>query len=181
MKKLLLDRLESEIGPILMVVDPDNGKVCAIDYSDYEARMHKLLGRHFPEFGLEEADNPYGYSNLLRAYFKGDFKALNTIEVSTGGTLFQQEVWKLLRTIPVGTTTTYGELALKLSKPGAARAVGLANSLNPVAIVIPCHRVIGANTSLTGYAGGLERKRWLLTHESPKLEQTAPAQLSLWL
>jgi len=85
--------------------------------------------------------------------------------VETGGTPFQQEVWRSLRAIPCGTTTSYGKLAAQIGRPAAVRAVGLANGANPVAVVIPCHRVIGSNGSLTGYGGGLERKRWLLDHE----------------
>ena len=109
-------------------------------------------------------------------YFAGDIAAIDRIAVDTGGTPFQQSVWRLLRLIPPGTTATYGELAAKLNSPGAARAVGLANGSNPVAIVVPCHRVIGAGGKLVGYGGGLDRKRWLLSHESA----TAPAVTYRW-
>jgi methylated-DNA-[protein]-cysteine S-methyltransferase len=91
------------------------------------------------------------------------------IPVNGGGTEFQQQVWQMLQTIPLGTTISYGELATKIGKPTAARAVGMANSLNPVAIVVPCHRVIGAKAKLTGYAGGIDRKQWLLQHEGTEL------------
>jgi methylated-DNA-[protein]-cysteine S-methyltransferase len=91
--------------------------------------------------------------------------ALDQVPVSAGGTAFQQRVWKALRTIPAGETRSYGQLAVQLRHPKASRAVGHANSLNPVAIIVPCHRVIGASSALTGYAGGLHRKRWLLHHE----------------
>ncbi|HEX2916650.1 MAG TPA: methylated-DNA--[protein]-cysteine S-methyltransferase [Chloroflexia bacterium] len=184
MKELLFDTIDTEIGSVLLVVDPATHKVCAVDYREYESRMRKLLQRHFGEFELKEASNPGNYSELLKAYFQGDLTALDSIEVSPGGTPFQQQVWELLRTIPPATTASYGELAARLGKPGAARAVGLANSLNPVAIIIPCHRVIGANASLTGYAGGLERKRWLLDHEKAHTPGKATAEhaynLSLW-
>jgi methylated-DNA-[protein]-cysteine S-methyltransferase len=86
--------------------------------------------------------------------------------VATNGTDFQKSVWHALRAIPAGQTVTYGELARRLGQPTAMRAVGLANGANPIGIVVPCHRVVGANGTLTGYAGGLERKRWLLAHES---------------
>jgi methylated-DNA-[protein]-cysteine S-methyltransferase len=109
--------------------------------------------------------DPCGFSSQVRSYFAGDYHCLDTIPVSTGGTPFQQQVWFALRTIPPGKTITYGELAAKLGKPTAYRAVGGTNALNPIAIVLPCHRVVGANASLTGYAGGLERKQWLLEHE----------------
>jgi methylated-DNA-[protein]-cysteine S-methyltransferase len=95
---------------------------------------------------------------------------IDTLPVETGGTPFQREVWHALREIPCGTTTSYGKLAELIGRPAAMRAVGLANGANPVAVVVPCHRVIGANGSLTGYGGGIERKRWLLDHEkSPRL------------
>ena len=87
------------------------------------------------------------------------------IPVQTGGTPFQQQVWNALREIPLGQTFTYSQLAAAVGSPKAARAVGMTNSLNPVAIVLPCHRVVGCNASLTGYAGGVDRKRWLLNHE----------------
>ncbi|WP_179198046.1 methylated-DNA--[protein]-cysteine S-methyltransferase [Nostoc sp. T09] len=95
--------------------------------------------------------------------------SLDDIPVSTGGTLFQEQVWLALRNIPWGNTISYGELAARIGKPTAYRAVGMANSLNPVAIALPCHRVVGANAALTGYAGGLERKRWLLAHEGVEI------------
>jgi len=95
------------------------------------------------------------------------------------GTPFQRAVWTALRSIPAGATMTYGELATRIGAPGASRAVGLANNRNPIGLVVPCHRVIGANGALTGYAGGLERKRWLLEHESsaaqPRMVSTARA------
>jgi methylated-DNA-[protein]-cysteine S-methyltransferase len=102
----------------------------------------------------------------LEAYFAGDLTAIDTLSVKTAGTSFQQTVWKALRAISPGTTLSYGELARRLGRPNSARAVGLANGSNPVAIVVPCHRLIGADASLTGYGGGIGRKRWLLAHES---------------
>jgi len=101
----------------------------------------------------------------LMAYFRGDFAAIDGIEVQLRGTEFQRAVWAELREIPAGTTISYGTLAKRVGRPGASRAVGLANGSNPISIVVPCHRVIGANGSLTGYGGGLDRKRWLLAHE----------------
>jgi methylated-DNA-[protein]-cysteine S-methyltransferase len=89
-----------------------------------------------------------------------------------GGTPFQQQIWAKLREIPIGEIWTYGRLAQDIGKPTASRAVGMANSLNPIAIVVPCHRVIGANGQLTGYAGGIDRKRWLLQHEGSLLVET---------
>ncbi|MEA5566557.1 MULTISPECIES: methylated-DNA--[protein]-cysteine S-methyltransferase [unclassified Anabaena] len=168
--ELLVDKINSEIGTILIVSDGE--KLCALDFADYEQRMLKLLQKRYGKFYLQEAKNPQGFSSKIESYLQGDVydgqslhTSLNNIPVNTGGTTFQQQVWLTLRTIPWGTTISYGELAAKINKPTAYRAVGLANSLNPVAIVIPCHRVIGVNNLLTGYAGGIERKRWLLKHE----------------
>ncbi len=108
---------------------------------------------------------PFGLvREQLATYFAGEAIAF-TVPLQLQGTAFQQRVWQALQAIPHGTTISYGELARRIGQPTAARAVGLANRGNPVSIIVPCHRVIGANGDLTGYAGGLERKRWLLTHE----------------
>lgn len=164
MKELLYDSLTSPIGTIMLVVDGQ--QLCSLDFSDYEQRMKTLLQKRYGAFHLTATKNPHGFTDRVQAYLAGDLHCLDDITVSTGGTAFQQQVWSALRTIPVGTTITYGELAQKVGKPTAYRAVGATNGLNPIAIVIPCHRVIGANASLTGYAGGLMRKQWLLQHES---------------
>jgi methylated-DNA-[protein]-cysteine S-methyltransferase len=163
MTELLIDKIESPIGTIVLVSDGKN--LCALDFADYEQRMLKLLKLRYQDFNLKPEKNPQGFSNCIQEYLQEDYGSLDNIPVSTGGTTFQQQVWAALRTIPSGTTVTYGELAVKLGKPTASRAVGMTNSLNPVAIVLPCHRVVGAKANLTGYAGGLERKRWLLQHE----------------
>jgi methylated-DNA-[protein]-cysteine S-methyltransferase len=167
MKELLVDFVESPIGKIMIVVD--EGRMCALDFEDFEERMMKLLKRRYKDFQLRQTDNPYGFSKHLKDYLDGDYQSLDAIPVSTGGTPFQQEVWSALREIPSGHTFTYSQLAQKIGKPKAVRAVGMTNSLNPIAIVVPCHRVVGANASLTGYAGGLERKHWLLRHEGARL------------
>jgi methylated-DNA-[protein]-cysteine S-methyltransferase len=115
---------------------------------------------------LHESRHDSRARHALEAYFKGEVDAINGLSTATGGTDFQREVWTALRQIPSGTTVSYGALAVKLGRPAAMRAVGLANGANPIAIVNPCHRVIGADSTLTGYGGGLERKRWLLLHEA---------------
>ena len=163
MKELLTDSITSPIGDVLLVIDGVD--LCALDFADCSQRMMTLLKRHYGPVRLTHSENPCGYSDLVRRYFSGDYRSLDAIPVSTGGTAFQQQVWAALRTIPIGETRSYGELAAQLGKPTAYRAVGATNALNPVGIVLPCHRVIGADSSLTGYAGGLERKRWLLQHE----------------
>jgi methylated-DNA-[protein]-cysteine S-methyltransferase len=161
--KLLIDRIPSPMG--IMFIVSDGESLCSLDFADYEARMMGLLQKRYESVELIESIDPQGFSSKISAYLAGDFSGLDEIPVNGGGTDFQQLVWQGLRSIPVGTTLSYGELATRLGRPTAARAVGMANSLNPVAIVVPCHRVIGAKAKLTGYAGGLDRKRWLLEHE----------------
>jgi methylated-DNA-[protein]-cysteine S-methyltransferase len=151
------------IGRIVIVVDGD--KLCSLDFEDYNERMMRLLQRRYAEVRLKLVNDPHGFCARIRDYFAGDYGSLAAIPVHTGGTPFQQQVWTALRGIPVGETSTYSRLAANIGRPSAARAVGMAVSLNPVAIVLPCHRVVGSSASLTGYAGGLERKRWLLRHE----------------
>src|SRR5262249_39375574 len=107
----------------------------------------------------------------LTRYFDGEIAVLDAIETDAKGTEFQRTCWSNLRKIRAGTTTTYGALAKAMGKPAAMRAVGLANGANPIAIVVPCHRVVGSDGSLTGYGGGLERKRWLLAHEARHVGQ----------
>jgi len=161
---LTLDRVATPVGEVLLVTDGE-GAVRALDFSDYEPRMMRLLGRHSPGFGLTEGRAPEAVRRAVEAYFSGDLRALDGVAVKTGGTAFQTAVWAALRAIPAGETRSYGQLAAAIGSPKAVRAAGLANGQNPVAVIVPCHRVIGANGTLTGYAGGLERKRWLLAHE----------------
>jgi len=161
--ELHTDTIDSEIGPIVIVTRP--GALCAVDFADCDERMKTLLSRRFEDFALVHEDNPLGISEKLRAYFAKDYAVLDDIVVDTGGTEFQRRVWAELRAIPPGSTRTYGELAARLGGPNASRAVGLANSQNPLSIVVPCHRLVGSDGSLTGYAGGLARKQWLLRHE----------------
>jgi len=161
--ELRTDTIDSEIGPIVIVTDAR--ALCALDFGDCEERMKDLLARRFEDLVLRHEANPLGVGEKLRAYLDGDLHALDDIAVNPGGTEFQQTVWSALRKIPVGATRTYGQVAASIGRPTGSRAVGLANGRNPVAIVIPCHRVIGGNAALTGYAGGLPRKQWLLRHE----------------
>lgn len=163
MMDLLMDEVETPVGVVYVVSDGE--ALCAVDYQGCESRMHTLLARRYPEYALRPSRDPQGFSGRIRAYVAGDFAAVQHLPVSTGGTPFQRHVWTALRKIPHGVTRSYGEIARAIGAPTAVRAVGAANGQNPVAIVIPCHRVIGSNASLTGYAGGMERKRWLLAHE----------------
>jgi methylated-DNA-[protein]-cysteine S-methyltransferase len=180
MYELLFDQIDSPVGKLLLAVKGD--RLCTLDFSGYEERMRLLLQKRYGEVTLRAVSDPCGYSSRLRAYFAGDLRCVDEIPVETGGTSFQQQVWLALRTIPAGTVTTYGTLSTQLLGNGnGSRAVGITNSLNPIAIVLPCHRVVGANHELTGYAGGLERKRWLLAHEGvelpPKSKQRPAAEL----
>ena len=161
---LTLDRVATPVGEVLLVTDGE-GAVRALDFTDYETRMTRLLARHAPGAVLVEGRAPGTVRRAVEAYFGGDVRALDEVAVRTGGTDFQRAVWASLRAIPAGETRTYGQLAAAIGAPKAVRAAGLANGQNPIAVIVPCHRVIGANGTLTGYAGGLERKRWLLTHE----------------
>lgn len=163
---LLVDRVDTPIGEMLIVIDRD-GNLRATDWTDHEARMRRLLHLHYGEngFQLEPARNPNGLRDAIRRYFAGELAAIDTLPVQTEGTRFQREVWRALREIPCGNTVSYAKLAERIGRPAAVRAVGLANGSNPVGVVVPCHRVIGSDGSLTGYGGGIERKRWLLEHE----------------
>jgi methylated-DNA-[protein]-cysteine S-methyltransferase len=163
--RLRLERWESPLSPLLIVTDED-GTLRALEFADLESRMARLLSEHYGTYTLQDGAAPASLIHALDAYFNGEMDAIEEISTATGGTPFQREVWKALRTIPAGATTSYGQLAAKLGRAGSARAVGAANGANPIPIIVPCHRVIGANGTLTGFASGLPRKRWLLDHES---------------
>ena len=163
-RTLAIDRLESPVGEVLIAAS--GGALYSIDFLGYEDRMEKLIERRVGACAFVNERDPFGFTTKLKAYFEGDLAAIEGLPVEYHGTPFQETVWRALREIPVGATESYGQLAARIGKPSASRAVGHANSQNPIAIVVPCHRVIGANASLTGYAGGMNRKRWLLDHES---------------
>ena len=158
------EQFPSPIGTVLLLTD-DEQNVRALDWEDYAARMHQLLRIHYDDVVLQSRNDMSRARCAVEAYFAGDQGAIDALPVKTAGTAFQREVWAALRTIRLGETTTYGRLAARLGRPKAMRAVGMANGANPVSLIVPCHRVIGADASLTGYGGGIERKRWLLRHE----------------
>lgn len=169
MREMLLlsvDRIVTPIGELLIVADPD-GNLRAIDWTDHEARMRRLLRLHYGKdgFKLEPSRGSTNVTFAISGYFAGELTAIDSLPVRTAGTPFQREVWRALRNIRCGTTVSYAKLAEQIGHPKAIRAVGLANGSNPIGIVVPCHRVIGSHGSLTGYGGGIERKRWLLDHE----------------
>ena len=152
------------IGPIHMVVD--GGRLLALEFGDVEHRLMPMLRARFgKEPMLEPVDDLGAIPSAIAAYLKGDLAALDAVEVDGGGTDFQRQAWRALRAIPPGETRSYGQMAAALGRPNAARAIGMANALNPISLVVPCHRLVGSNGALTGYGGGIERKRWLLEHE----------------
>jgi methylated-DNA-[protein]-cysteine S-methyltransferase len=159
-----LDRLPTPIGTALLVTDAD-GLLRALDWEDYAPRMQQLLRLHYGAVELKNAPAPHDLRAALTGYFKGDLDRLGAIGWRVAGTSFQRQVWNALPRIPAGTTLSYGALAAILKLPKAVRAVGHANGSNPISVVVPCHRLIGASGSLVKYGGGLERKRWLLKHE----------------
>ena len=128
--------------------------------------MMAAVQRWYPDEPVETAPDPAGAITALRSYFRGALDALDGIPVELHGTPFQRRVWQQLRTVRAGTTSSYSNIARAIGAPAAVRAVGAANGANPVALIVPCHRIIGADGRLTGYGGGLDRKRWLLEHEA---------------
>jgi methylated-DNA-[protein]-cysteine S-methyltransferase len=159
-----LDRLPTPIGTALLITDAD-GLLRALDWEDHEPRMQQLLRLHYGAVNLQNASAPRDLRTALTGYFNGDLDRLAAIGWRVAGTPFQQKVWKALPGIAAGTTLGYGALAARLGMPRAVRALGHANGSNPISVVLPCHRLVGANGSLVKYGGGLERKRWLLRHE----------------
>ncbi len=166
----LLDRLNTPIGTALLFADAD-GILRAFDWEDHSERVTELLRLQYGAVVLRDARAPETIRAALLGYFEGDLASLNTITWRVAGTPFQREVWTALPKIPPGTTMTYGALAARLGMPKAARALGHANGSNPLSVVVPCHRLVGADGSLVKYGGGLARKRWLLAHEGVDLTQ----------
>jgi len=171
-----LNRIETPVGQMLIALD-DQDRLRVLDWDSHVERMERLMERYYGggRIVLKESAAPNAVRAKLEAYVDGDIAAIDDIATETTGTGFQRRVWAALREIPAGQTWSYGKLAQHVGEPGAARAVGLANGSNPIGIVVPCHRVIGANGSLTGYGGGIERKRWLLRHEGAAFRDEAPA------
>lgn len=163
--RLLLQTIETDhaIGPIHMIAD--GRTLVALEFGDAGHRLMPMARARFgADMELARVDH-LPAADAVRAYLDGDLAALDSIPVDGGGTAFQQQCWEALRAIPPGETRSYGQIAALLDRPNAARAVGLANALNPVSLVVPCHRLVGSSGALTGYGGGIERKRWLLEHE----------------
>jgi methylated-DNA-[protein]-cysteine S-methyltransferase len=157
-----LTTLDTPLGVARALVR--DGKLNAFQLARWTPRTSSPFAR-LHTLDVRNALDPAGVASALTAYFRGELDALAAIDVDPDGTPFQHRVWAALRTIPAGETWSYGQLARTLDMPSASRAVGAANGANPCWIVVPCHRVIGASGKLTGYAGGLDVKRWLLDHE----------------
>jgi methylated-DNA-[protein]-cysteine S-methyltransferase len=164
---LIVDRLPTPIGEMLIVADGE-GNLRFSGWMDHEAELRRFLLHQYGEgaFALESSGERLDASHAIRDYFDGNLTAIDGLAVKAQGTAFQHEVWDALRTIACGTTMSYARLAERIGRPKAVRAVGLANGANPIGVVVPCHRVIGANGKLTGYGGGIGRKEWLLRHEA---------------
>jgi methylated-DNA-[protein]-cysteine S-methyltransferase len=180
-----IEHIPSPIGTVIMLTDGAD-RVRALDWDDYLPRMARLLQRQEsgsrgdskPDMGLERYEprpTPSRARLALESYFDGDIAAIDDIAVEGGGTVFQRTVWAALRRIPAGRTTSYQALASTIERPRAVRAVGLANGSNPIGIIVPCHRILGASGALTGYAGGLSRKRALLALEGAGREMLSAA------
>lgn len=171
---------DSPVGPLTAAVritlaeaaaEGGAGRVCLLHFGPDGPEIDRTFERWYPGEPRARRELP-GVAAVLGRYFDGHLGVLDTVSVELNGTPFQKQVWHALRRIPCGTTISYAELARRIGNPSSVRAVGTANGANPVAIVVPCHRVIGSDGSLTGYGGGLDRKRWLLAHEGlavPKL------------
>jgi len=164
--QFLMDLIPTPIGSLMIAADMQGNLRVAL-FTEDEAVVSRQLHLHYGNTGFSavQTRNPHGLSATISRYFAGELATIDTIPTATGGTPFQLDVWHQLRSIPCGTTFSYGELARRIGRPTAVRAVGAANGDNPIAVIVPCHRVVGSNGSLTGYGGGLERKRWLLDHE----------------
>jgi methylated-DNA-[protein]-cysteine S-methyltransferase len=161
MGSVIVSEYQAPFGPLAIAARGD--VLVAIDLEGHPERLAKAVARKEPAGPGRLAP---ALTRALDAYFKGDLTAIDSLEAEPGGTEFQRDVWAELRRVRAGTTISYSQLAARIGRPDAVRAVGAANGANPVPIVIPCHRVIGANGSLTGFGGGLPRKRWLLEHEA---------------
>lgn len=159
---ILVQTIDSPIGPLTAAERA--GRVCLLHFGEDGPEVDRMFDAWYP--GEARARQPLRMmTDVLRRYFEGELTALDDVPVELNGTPFQKQVWLALRRIPCGATISYAELARRIGKAAAVRAVGSANGANPVAVIVPCHRVIGSDGSLTGYGGGLERKQWLLAHE----------------
>jgi methylated-DNA-[protein]-cysteine S-methyltransferase len=169
--------IATPVGEMLTLASDD--ALCALEFTGPDQRLTRLgtrLQRHFPPHEIVDSESPIivRTRRWLAAYFAGESADIAELPLDMRGAAFEKRVWQALTRIPAGETTSYGAIAKALGSAGASRAVGAANGANPIAIIVPCHRVIGASGQVTGYGGGLDRKTWLLNHE--KRWSRAPAQ-----
>jgi methylated-DNA-[protein]-cysteine S-methyltransferase len=174
------ERFDTPTGWMLLITDVEQ-RLRAAEWEDKASRLERLLQLQYGKdgFQLHELRTRSAARLAMEAYFAGELAAIEAVRTQTRGTDFQRSVWSALRKIPMGTTMSYGQLAAKIGRPAAVRAVGAANGANPIPVIVPCHRVIGADASLTGFGGGLERKRWLLAHEHTHAPRNGPYNLEL--
>jgi methylated-DNA-[protein]-cysteine S-methyltransferase len=159
---------QSPIGPLTIAARGD--QLVMIRFGDEREHAERFLHRQEPSAAIVEHPDPAHAASALEKYFDGDLAAVDGLDVEFYGTDFQRRVWTALRAIAAGRTASYLDIASTIGAPSAVRAVGAANGANPIPIVVPCHRIIGTSGALTGYGGGLDRKRWLLEHEGVLLK-----------
>jgi methylated-DNA-[protein]-cysteine S-methyltransferase len=162
-----LSQFDSPVGHIVVAVG-DSG-VVALEFAEDDAPVRAHLERAIPGARFGAGARADAVVATLRAYFAGDVRAIDDLPVEAHGTAFQKKVWAALRSIPPGKTASYRDIAGAIGSPSAVRAVGAANGQNPIALIVPCHRVIASDGTLCGYGGGLWRKEWLLRHEGALL------------
>lgn len=169
---LTLSRIDSPIGPLALAADAE-GRLRGVSFGE---GLEVAMRREYPAAASAAGEPPPAVAALLAAFFSGDRAALPRIPWSldgarsaSDGDAFQPAVWRALTDIPCGTTISYGEIARRAGQPGAAQAAGVALNRNPLPLVLPCHRVVGADGAMVGFGGGLERKTWLLRHEGALL------------
>ena len=166
---LTLSRIHSPIGPLAIACDSD-GAVRGVSFGE---GLERAMRREYPDAPMASGETPGAVRETLANYFAGDASALDRIRWSLDGSVagdgFQARVWRALAEVPAGRTISYGEMAKRAGDPGAAQAAGVALNRNPIPLVLPCHRVVGADGAMVGFGGGLERKTWLLRHEGALL------------
>lgn len=166
MLRLVSSHIKTPTGDMFALTDAQ-ARLRAFEWCDLEGRMKRLFTSQYKSqpYEVVAGSMPMQITQALDAYFSGDLHALDKLETAAEGTPFQRQVWAALRDISVGQTRSYSDIAIAIGNPKSVRAIGAANGSNAIGIVVPCHRVIGANGSMTGYGGGLPRKEWLLRHE----------------
>ena len=162
-----LGRIDTPIGPLTVAARDEH--VCLLYFDADERSARAALAKWHPDERVHSVKDPGGAAAILGRYFDGDIHALDGIQVELNGSEFQKRVWCALRRVKAGQTASYSAIARQIGSVASVRAVGAANGANPIAVIVPCHRIIGANGSLTGYGGGLRRKEWLLRHEGARL------------